>query len=314
MRTKRSTSLAIAASATTPCAEDVVRHRHERVRLHQRHVLVRRRVEDDVGPVALEDLAQPAAVAHVGEHRDAGAEAALVDELALDVEERALGLVDHHDPRRLGARELAAELGADRAAGAGDEHGLVLDVRGDRFDVDLDRLAAEQVLDLDRADLLGEVEIAGDQLVQPRQRLHRHVLLAGHLGDPRALLAGGRGDGDQQLVGPPVAEQVRQLVARAEHPNPVQAQVLLARVVVDQPDRRVAEVGRAQHLLQHQLGGIARADDDHLLAARHDRAALRALDDRPRQHARAGDERQRQQAVDHPDGPRHLARHERRRS
>ena len=117
-------------------------------------MLVRGRVEDDVGPVALEHLAQPLAVAHVGEHGHARGEAALVDELALDVEERALGLVDEHDPRRLRARDLAAELGADRAAGAGDEHGLALDVGGDGVDVDLDRLAAEQVLDLDRADLL----------------------------------------------------------------------------------------------------------------------------------------------------------------
>ncbi len=188
----------------------------------------------------------------------------------------------------------------------GDEHGLVLDVRGDRVDVDLDRLAAEQVLDLDRADLLGEVEIAGDQLVQPRQRLHRHVLRAGHLGNAGALLAGGGRNRDQELVGSPVAEDVRQLVARAEHADPVQAQVLLARVVVDQADRRVAEVGRAQDLLQHQLGGVARTDDDHLLAARHDRAALRALDDRPRQHPRSRHERQRQQPVDHPDGAWHL--------
>ena len=74
------------------------------------------------------------------------------------------------------AGDLAAELGADRAAGAGDEHGLAREVRGDRLEVDLDRLAAEQVLHLDRADLDREVAVAGDQLVQARQRLHRHVL------------------------------------------------------------------------------------------------------------------------------------------
>ena len=124
---------------------------------------------------------------------------------------------------------------------------------------------------------------------------------ARHVDDPRRALARGGRDRDQQLVGPPVAEQVRQLVGRAEHADAVQAQVLLARVVVDEADRRVAEGGRAQHLLQHQLGGVAGADDDHLLAARDDRAALRPLDDRPREHPRAGDERQRQQQVDHPD-------------
>jgi hypothetical protein len=289
-------------------AEDVVRDRLERVRLHQRHVLVRGRVEDDVGPVALEDLAQPPLVAHVGEHGHARAEAALVHELALDLEERALGLVDEHDPLRLGARELAAELGADRAPGTGDEDGLARDVRRDRAHVDLDRLAAEQVLHLDRPDLVGEVEIAGDQLVQARQRLHGDVLGARDVDDPRALVARRGRDRDQHLVRAAVAEDVRELVGRAEDADPVQAHVPLARVVVDEPDRRVAERGRAQHLLQHQLGRVAGTDEDHLLAPRHDRAALRALDDRPRQHPRAGDEGEREQAVDHPHRARDLRR------
>src|SRR6185295_4510159 len=47
----------------------VVAHRLDRVRLHQRHVLVRRRVEDDARSVALEDLAQLRPVLHVAEDR-----------------------------------------------------------------------------------------------------------------------------------------------------------------------------------------------------------------------------------------------------
>ena len=118
-------------------------------------MLVRGGVEDDLRAVALEDLAHLRAVAAVGEHRDRRREVALVDELALDLEERRLALVDEHEPRRAEPRELPAELGADRAAGAGDEHGLVLDVRRDRLEVDLDLLAPEHVLDLHRADLAG---------------------------------------------------------------------------------------------------------------------------------------------------------------
>ncbi len=265
-------------------AEHVVAHRLERVRLDQRHVLVRRGVEDDRGAVALEDLTHPVAIADVGEYGHARGELALVDELALDVEEGAFALVDEDDPLRVGARDLAAELGADRAAGAGHEHRLAREVRVDRLEVDLDRLAPEQVLNLDGANLDGEIAVAGDQLVQPRQRLHRHVLVARHLDDPRTLLARGRRDCDQNLIGTAVAKQVRELVRRAEDTDPVQAQVLLARVVVDQADRRVAERRRAQHLAQHQLSGVTGADDDHLLTARDDRATLRALDDRAHEH------------------------------
>ncbi len=76
--------------------------------------------------------------------------------------------------------------------------------------------------------------------------------------------------------GPAVAQELGQLVGRAEHADPVQAEVLLARVVVDEPDRRVAERRVAEHLAQDQLRGVARADDEHLLAARDDRARRRA--------------------------------------
>jgi hypothetical protein len=81
-------------------------------------------VEDDRRAVLAEDLAHALLLLAVGEHGgDASTgHVALVLELALDREEVVLGVVDEHDPARLDARDLAAELGADRAAGAGHEH------------------------------------------------------------------------------------------------------------------------------------------------------------------------------------------------
>ena len=92
-------------------------------------------------------------------------EAALVDELALDLEQPRLPVVDEHESRRGDARELPAELGADRAAGPGYENDLAGHVAGDRPEVRLHRLAAEKVLHLDRPDLAGEIEVARDELV-----------------------------------------------------------------------------------------------------------------------------------------------------
>ena len=128
-------------------------------------MLVRGRVEDDLGPVALEDLAHLRLVLDVAEIGMRGGEAPLVHELALDLEQRRLGVVDEDEARGAEVRDLAAELGADRPAGAGDEHGLAGEVRRDGLEVDLDRLAAEHVLHLDGTDLRGEVEVAGDELV-----------------------------------------------------------------------------------------------------------------------------------------------------
>ena len=123
---------------------------------------------------------------HVADDGGGREEPPLADELALDLEERRLGVVDEHELRRPDAGDLAAELGADRAAGAGDEHDLAREVVGDRREVDLDRLAAEHVLDLDGAQLPREVGVAGDELGEARERLDGHLERARRLDDPGA--------------------------------------------------------------------------------------------------------------------------------
>ena len=115
----------------------------------------------------------------------------------------------------------------------------------DRVDVDLDRLAAEQVLHLHGPDLAGEVEVALEQLVEPRQRLDRDVRLLGHLDDALAHLARRGRDRDQHLVRVVVAEDPRQLVDRPEHAHAVEPHPPLARVVVDEADRRHASATSA---------------------------------------------------------------------
>ena len=53
-----------------PRAAHVVLHRLARVLLHQRHVLVRGGVEDDLRPVLREHRVDPRGVGHVADHRD----------------------------------------------------------------------------------------------------------------------------------------------------------------------------------------------------------------------------------------------------
>ena len=229
-------------SATTCVPSDVVADRLERVRLHQRHVLVRRRVEDDARPVALEDLCQLRPVADVGEDGDAGRELPLVHELALDLEERRLALVERISRAGFARRDLAAELRADRAAGARDQHGLALEIRRDRLEVDLDRLAAEDVLHLHRADLRGEVDLVGDQLVEARQRLHRNALAARASTTCWRCSPEADGIAIRSSSGRLSRRTCAELVRGPEHADAVDAEVPLARVVVDDPDRRVAEL------------------------------------------------------------------------
>ena len=97
---------------------------------------------------------------------------------------------------------------------------------------------------------------------------------------------------------------MREIVRRAEHPHPVEAQIPLSGIVVQQADRGVAERRRALHLLDHELAGVARADDDRLLAARDEPPGQRPLDQRAGKQARARDERQAEKQVDEPDAAR----------
>ncbi len=271
------------------------------IRLDERDVLVRGRVKHDCGPVLLEDLPHLRAVARVRQYRSGRMEAPLVHELAFDLEQPLLPVVDEDEPGRPDPRDLAAELGADRSSRARDQHDLSGQIPGDGVDVDLDGLAPEQVLDLHRADLAREVEVGRDHREEPGERLHRHALGACDLDDPLARLARGGRDRDQELVGPAIAEEVPELVGRPQHADPVQAQVLLPRIVVDEADRRVAERRRTQHLAEDLLGRISGPDDDDFLASRDHGADRGPLDQRAGKEPRAGDEGQQEQEVDDPD-------------
>ncbi len=224
----------------------------------------------------------------------------VLDQLALDLEQVVLGVVEQHEPLGPHARDLAAQLGADRAAGAGDEHDPLAQVLADALDLHPHRLAPQDVLDLDLAHLPHEPAAGLQQLEHGRHRAHRHAALAAGRDDLRAHRARRGGDRDQHLVGLDVVEHVAELVGGAEHLEPaVHPRALLARVVVDEADRPVAELRVAHDLAQQQPPAVAGADDQHrarVLA--HARAAQRPLVDRVHDEAHAAEEDEHQQPVE----------------
>ena len=276
--------------------ERVVAHRLDRVGLHQPDVLVGRGVEHDRRAVLGEDLAHAllflAIRQHRGEHR--ARHVALVLQLALDLEEVVLGVVDEHDLVRLHARDLAAQLRADRAAGARHEHRLARQVGAHPLQLHLHRLAAEHILDAHLAHLPRERAAAAaglQQLEHGRQRPHRDAPRTALAHDARARGPGGGGNRDDHLVGLGLAEHTRQLLLGvAAHLHPFDPQPALARVVVEKAHRLQAEPAVAHDLAQHQAPAVAGADDQHAALAlapaaeRGQRAAL--VDARARASAR----------------------------
>ena len=123
MLTKRSTPDASAALEHVQGAQTLVLHRLARVPLEQRQVLERGGVEDDLGPALGEDLrAMPLGVADVGEDEVAVVEQGPAVERELDGVQGRLVAVEHDQLAGVEPVDLAAQLGADRAAGAGDQH------------------------------------------------------------------------------------------------------------------------------------------------------------------------------------------------
>ncbi len=112
------------------------------------------------------------------------------------------------------ARDLAAQLRADRAAGAGHEHGLPRQVGADALELHVHRLAAEHVLDAHLAHLAGERAARLQQLEHGRQRAHRDAARAALAHDPRAGRARRGGDRDDHFVGLGLVEDARQVRLR----------------------------------------------------------------------------------------------------
>ena len=237
--------------------------------------------------------------------RRGGVHVAVVLELALDLKEVVLGMVEQHEAPRRDACDLARELLADRAPGAGDEHDLARQVRADAIELHPHGLAPEDVLDLHLAHLLHGGRAGLQELEHRRQGAHRNAALAACAHDVRAQDAGRRRDRDRDLVGLDLLEDAPELARRAEDLDAVDPQAALRRVVVDEADGLQAELGVAQDLAQHEAPAVAGADDEQpACAGPGAEAAQRALVDRPRDEAGAADEGEHEQEEQHDDAGR----------
>ena len=244
---------------------DVVLDRFVRAHLHERYVLVRRRMEDHVRLILLHHAAD---TVRVPAGADQGHEVqlrVLHEELLLDAVRVVLVDVEDDELLRLVARDLAAELRADRSATAGDEDGLPLDHAEDFFVVDLDRFPTEEVEDVDVAEL-ADADFAVHELVDARDSLQLTATLLTDIEDLRALFGGcgrDRVDDFRDLV---LLYGTEDVVSGTDDRDTVEDAALLVQVVVDQADRIPLQVLTGEELLDEHTAGIARADDHHALA------------------------------------------------
>ncbi len=199
-------------------------------------------MKDDVGLESLHHLEHAVALLAVGEHGLDPGEVPVSGHLTIDLEQVVLGVVEQHEQLRAHAGDLAHELGADRAAGAGDQHALVGEIGADAIEGHDDGIATEHVLDADLAQLTRELDAAAQELEHGRQGPHLDVTVAA-LGDDLAPQhAGRRGNRDHHLVGRAAVEHLSDLIGGPEHLQALGLHAALSRVVVDEADRPGAEV------------------------------------------------------------------------
>ena len=177
------------ARATSACRKHVVRHRLERVLLlHQRHVLVRGGVEDDLRPRRANTSLDAPRVLGVADDRGDGTPRQAVAELLLD---RVQGeLRASNSTRRAGAKRAIWRQSSEPIEPPAPVTSTVLPVeeRVQPGVVELDRVAPEQVVELDRAQrrhahlARDDVRIAGTVIT---------AIACARTGRARACAAGG---------------------------------------------------------------------------------------------------------------------------
>ena len=167
--------------------------------------------------------------------------------------QRRLRALEHDHLAGPEGDEAGADLAADRAAAAGDEDALAADERGEPLAVDLDRVAQQEVLDLERRELgvahaFAEARDAHER--QPEPAGARDELLGMRLGGQRR---GGRDEtADLDLAVLEVLHDALDVAEGAEHRNAADGLPALGRA-------RREDAARVQLLHRSELD---RAQDD----------------------------------------------------
>lgn len=229
-------------------------------------MLVRCRVAHEIRPVAVKDLHDALAVAHGADEHDQIQLRMRAPQLHLDVVGIILVDIENDEPLRPLCRRLTAELAADAAAAARDEHGLAGDVGRDLIEVDLHRLAAEQVLDVHLADLL-DAHLAVGELADAGQCAQGAGRVVAVVEDLQLLLPGSRRDGEDDLVNVVLFRHRGDAAAAADDLHAAQIAADLVRRIVNDAHDLVFRARAGLKLAQHDGAGLTAADEHGALAA-----------------------------------------------
>ena len=168
------------------------------------------------------------------------------------------------EPGRFVLQNLRADLRADRPASAGDEYFFAPDGGADFRHVELDRLSAQKVLKLDRAEP-AHLDLSAGKIVHAWQDAHFDAQMRERLEISSHFDAACGGDGDERHLYLPLLRDSRQVVFFAEHAESRDDFTLFPLVFVDETERQ--KVARSSGQVACQIGPrFTRPDDQGFLA------------------------------------------------
>ena len=182
------------------------------------------------------------------------------DEVHLDAIEVELAVVHQDQPGRAGGRDLAHQLRPDGAARAGHQDHLTGDPGPDLRPVQVDRLAAEQVLDRDRTQLI-DAHLSAHEVLELGHGAERPAGPLAELDETLHLPGARARDREQDELDGVLGDQLRQGRGGAQHGDPVHQSALTPGLVVDESGGAVGMVGIPQHVPRQHLAGAVGPDD-----------------------------------------------------
>ena len=250
-------------------SDGVVLDRLVRAVLHQRNMLVRRRVVYDLRLVIFKYFEDPPAVT---DRADQGHKIQLrifFPELHLNVIRVIFIYVKNDQLLGRVRRDLPAELAADGAAASRDQDPFPVNEFKDFFQVGLDRLSAQKVFDGDLLHLAYSY-FSADELIHSGKVLQLAVRLLADVQDVSSLLRRRAGDRHIDLVDVVFLNIFQDRVPAADDRNSVnEAPPLVGVVIYDTADQFVDFFGPF-YIMQNRLAGISCSDQhDPVLGPPH---------------------------------------------
>ncbi len=227
--------------------------------LHQGHMLVGRRVEDDLWPVFVKHLEDPPAVPDGTDQGHQVQVREVLLQLVLDVVGVVLVDVEDDEFLWLVSDNLPAQLRPDGAAAAGHQHGLALEVLENLRHVGFDGGPAQQVL---HSHFLqgGDRDLAFHQLVHARQLLDLAVGFVADVQQVPLRPGGGAGHRQEDRVDFILLHRVEDVLPAAHDLHAGDIPAHLVRIVVDQADDLVP-VALLPDIPEDRRAGVAGADE-----------------------------------------------------